>query len=186
MQYTEVKQVADEAGRGEPAPVFSLADVYGKTVRLQDFAGRTVMLVFIGHSTSLLCRAHMAQLRRQYGRIQHLGGEVVVVSYEEGEAIKKLVAAHKLPFVFLLDPQKQVYQRYGMIYKEKGPVIRVRTVLKYLQLRLSGYPPQQGPAQIRQMGGDVVIGQDGTIRFIHRSQYPDDRPDVAILLSNLQ
>ncbi|EEG76690.1 AhpC/TSA family protein [Dethiobacter alkaliphilus] len=134
----------------------------------------------------MLGRAHLAQLRQQYGEIQHAGGEVVVVSFDDAGGVKKLIESHKLPFVFLLDPQREVYQLYGMMYKETGSIVTWKTVLAYLKLRFAGYPKSPPGKDVRQMGGDVVVDRDGIIRFLHRSQHPEDWPDVAELLTYLK
>jgi peroxiredoxin len=167
---------------GMTAPGFSLPDLYGRTVSLQQYCDRPVVLSFMRHLGCLLSRAHLAQLRQQYGRIQHLGGEVIVVSFEEKEGLQRLVSGHKLPFVILLDPQKEVYNKYGMIYKDQGRVGNLGTAIAYMRMRLSGYPRQQAGTDTRQMGGDVVIDRQGVIRFIYRSQYPHDLPDAAAVL----
>jgi peroxiredoxin len=167
---------------GMTAPGFSLPDLYGRTVTPEQYRDRPLIISFIRHLGCLLSRAHLTQLRQQYGRIQHLGGEVIVVSFEEKEGLKRLVSGHKFPFVFLLDPKKEVYNQYGMICKDQGRVGNLGTTAAYLRLRLSGYPRQQAGSDTRQMGGDVIIDRQGVIRFIYRSQYPHDLPDAAALL----
>lgn len=124
-------------------------------------------------------------MRQQYGKIQHAGGEVIVVSFEDAQGVHKLINAHKLPFVFLLDPKKEVYCLYGMIYREKGAVVTYRTMLDYLKLRWAGYPKQQRGKNIRQMGGDVIIDKEGLIRLIYQSQFPEDRPNVGEMITIL-
>lgn len=171
---------------GMPAPGFELQDLFGKTVSLENFRGRKVVLVFIMHLGSLFCRVHLAELRRHYDRIQRLGGEIIVVSFEEGEELRRLVSAHKLPFVFVTDPQKDVYRAYGMIFREKGAAITPKTLVKYVRLRLSGYPAFKKGKDSRQLGGDAVIDQHGIVRFIYRSRFPDDRPGVDKIINALQ
>jgi hypothetical protein len=121
-------------------------------------------------------------LRQQYGKIQHKNGEVVVVSFENAEGIKRLIAGHKLPFVFLLDSGREIYNCFGMVYRAKGPVMTWKTILQQIRLRLSGYPRQKRGSDIRQMGGDVIIDRQGIIRFIHRSAYPEDIPDIKEMM----
>ena len=127
-------------------------------------------------------RAHLAQLRQQYKKIQYVGGDVVVVSFSDAAGVKKMIESHKLPFVFLLDPEKEIYQRYGMIYKESGSLITWRTIVAYLKLRFKGYPKQQKGKDVRQMGGDVIVDRQGIIRAVHRSQYPEDWLDATEML----
>lgn len=171
---------------GMPAPEFELRDVYGKTVSLENYRGRKVVLVFIMHLGSLFCRAHLALLRRQYDRVQRMGGEVIIISFEEEEGLKRLISAHKLPFVFLRDPGKNIYRAYGMVYREKGAMMTPRGAIRYLRLRLSGYPGFKKGKDLRQLGGNVVIDQFGVISFIHRSRFPDDRPDIETIMNALQ
>jgi len=167
---------------GMAAPVFSLSDIYGKMVSLDQYRGRPLILVFIRHLGCLLSRTHLSQLRAHYGKIQHLGGEVIVVSFEDKERLKGMIERHKLPFVVLLDPGKKTYNEYGMVYRESGSTGNLKTALSYLRLRLSGYPKQQQGHDTRQMGGDAVIDREGVVRFIYCSQYPHDLPLVDDLL----
>lgn len=111
---------------------------------------------------------------------------MVVVSFESKEGLKRLAASHKLPFVFLLDPNKEVYRLFGMVYKEKGSIITWRTALAYIKLRLAGYPGQPRGKDVRQMGGDVIIDNRGVVRFIHRSHYPEELPKIPLLLKMLE
>ncbi|MBS4031802.1 MAG: redoxin domain-containing protein [Clostridiales bacterium] len=124
-------------------------------------------------------------MRQRYDKIQYASGEVIVISFEEEDGVRRLATNHKLPFTFLLDPQKQVYRRYGMVYREKGPVITWRTVIAYLRLRFAGYPRQPKGKDVRQMGGDVIIDTDGNVQFIHRSKFPEDRPPVDEMMKIL-
>lgn len=110
---------------------------------------------------------------------------MIVISFEDSQGLKKIINSHKLPFVFLLDPKKEVYRLYGMVYKEKGAVVNYRTILAYIKLRLAGYPKQPRGKDIRQMGGDAIIDRGGLIRLIYRSEFPEDRPEVSELIKFL-
>ena len=175
--------VTNELKPGMPAPAFKLDDVYGKTVSLP--GGRSLLLVFIRHLGSLHCRAHLSQIRQQYGRIQHAGGEVIVISFAAPEALQRLIQAHKLPFTMLTDPERKVYRQYGMLYRDTGPVQTWKTLSTYVKLRLAGYPKPLRGGDPRQMGGNVVIDPSGIIRFLHRSQFPEDRPTAADVVQTL-
>ena len=57
-----------------------------------------------------------------------------------------------------------------------------KTILQYIKLRLAGYPKLKKGSDIRQMGGDVMIDSEGIIRFIHHSQFPEDRPNIEEMM----
>lgn len=167
---------------GEQAPAFTLTDVYGKTVSLHQFLGRPVLIVFARHLGCLLGRAYLSRLRKQYGRIQHAGGEVVVISFETPDGVKKMIASHKFPFIFLHDPQKNVYNLYEMLDKRDGAVSTWRTALAYIRLRIDGFPPVARGTDTSQMGGIVMVDKQGIIRLIYRSAFPEDWPDAEELV----
>ncbi len=167
---------------GMRAPDFLLNDIYDRPVSLEQYSGRPLIIVFMRHLGCLLTRLHLAQLRQQYGKIQYLGGEVLIISFENREAMRRLVDGHKFPFVVLLDPAKEVYRQYGMVYRKQGRTGNLSTAFAYLRLRLSGYPKQVAGSDTRQMGGDVIIDRQGEISFIHRSEYPHDLPAVESIL----
>lgn len=110
---------------------------------------------------------------------------MVVISFEEVDGVRRLASNHKLPFTFLLDPEKRVYRQFGMVYREKGAVITWRTTIAYLRLRFAGYPRQPKGKDVRQMGGDVIIDTNGNVLFIHRSEFPEDRPSVDEIMKIL-
>ncbi len=167
---------------GINAPVFSLIDIYDRVISLEQYRGRPLIVVFTRHLGCLLTRLHLTQLRQQYGKIQYLGGEVLIISFENKNALRRLVDGHKWPFVVLLDPAKEIYRQYGMVYREHGRTGNLNTTLAYLRLRFSGYPKQVAGSDTRQMGGDVIIDRQGKISFIHRSEYPHDLPIVESIL----
>lgn len=96
-----------------------------------------------------------------------------------------MIRAHKFPFVFLLDPKRDVYKLYQMLRPEKGAIVNWRTILAYVRLRLAGYPKYPHGSDVRQMGGDVIIDAQGIIRLIHHSRYPEDRPKVLEMMKIL-
>lgn len=89
-----------------------------------------------------------------------------------------------LDFPVLSDPTRTAYEQYGF---GRGSVRRVwglRSARMYLSLGRGGIRGLRVPTEdTLQLGGDVVIGPDGTIRYLYRSAGPDDRPPVADLIA---
>ena len=99
------------SGTAVPVPesfTFELPDTSGKTVRLQDFAGK-VCLVDVWATWCDPCAVSMpvyADLQRRYGPE---GFAVIAVSVDEdADAVKRYVERKDLPFVVLRDPEGTV------------------------------------------------------------------------------
>jgi len=105
--------------RGDLAPTFQAPDLSGRTVSLESFRGRLVVLNF-WFTECAPCREEMPSLDRLARRVGGQGVEVLALSVddEKGKVERFLAADAHLKgrnpaFRVLLDPQKLVPPRYG-------------------------------------------------------------------------
>jgi peroxiredoxin len=93
---------------------------------------------------------------------------------------------HALPFRCLTDESRDVYGAYGMGRASWLRTLTPRALAPYIRLAFSGRAVPRAPDQdVRQRGGDFVIGPDGRIRLAHVSDDPADRPGVSAILAAL-
>lgn len=76
------KELADKWIEEKMAPNFTTTDINGKTVRLSDFRGKTVLLDFWA-SWCVPCRAKMKELRKVYEKLKKRNITVVSISLDE-------------------------------------------------------------------------------------------------------
>ena len=104
---------------------------------------------------------------------------VALVTFTNPDNLARHQEQLGLSFPVLSDPDRKFYQLFGF---GRGSVRRVwglKTIKRYLQLGLQSMKGLRVPTEdTLQLGGDVVIGPDGRIRFLYRSEGPDDRPLV--------
>ena len=101
---------------GTAAPDFTLNDLSGKPVRLSDFRGKTVVLVFWA-SWCPDCRAEVPQLKEMYAAADPAKVSFVSVSYDRAfDALKQFVAENALPGVQLFDPAGKKDSALGAAY----------------------------------------------------------------------
>ena len=91
-----------------------------------------------------------------------------------------------VPFTFVSDPERVSYQMLGAV---RGSVRQVWN-LGTLRGCTDGYSKngrriRRPTEDIYQLGADVVIGRNGTIRFLSLPPSPDTRPSVDALLAAL-
>jgi len=92
---------------GETAPDFATKDLLGRTVRLSDYRGQPVWLMFWG-SWCPPCRAEFPDIQRAYAQLQPEGLAMLGVSLREPTADAALYAAqNKASFTVLSDPTEQ-------------------------------------------------------------------------------
>jgi len=97
---------------GTPAPVFALPDLFGRTVSLEDYSGRPVLLVFSDPDCGP-CDALLPDLARLHSRDGD-GLEILVVGRGGVEENRRKAAAQALDFPVLLQPGWRVSKEYGI------------------------------------------------------------------------
>ena len=108
---------------------------------------------------------------------------IVVITFSAPELALRHRQERLAPLEVLVDEERSSYRDYGLgrgrIWKVWGP----KVWLAYARLLLSGERLRRPVEDTMQLGGDVVVGSDGAISFLFRSEGPADRPTVDELVA---
>ena len=99
---------------GDVAPDFALPDSEGRTWRLSEHRGETVVLLFYPGDNTPVCTKQMCSVRDRWSDYKATGAALVGVSTDTVESHKGFAAKHNLPFPLLADPQEEVIRSYGV------------------------------------------------------------------------
>lgn len=119
---------------GKQAPAFTLPDQDGKKVRLQDLAGRWVVLYFYPKDDTPGCTTEACEFTEGIRSFDRLDAVVLGCSPDSAERHRAFVAKYGLKVTLLSDPDKKVMARYGawgdkMMYGKKVVGVVRSTVL---------------------------------------------------------
>lgn len=110
---SESRLVREGLRAGTPAPSFSLPDIHGQTVSLQDYRGRQVLLVFTdpgcGPCDELV--PHLTRLHRQHGDARMV---IVMVSRGDPTENRRMARAHGVEFPVALQRWWELSKQYGI------------------------------------------------------------------------
>lgn len=98
---------------GDPAPAFSLPDDEGRTVSLDDFAGRKVIVYFYPAAMTPGCTKQACDFSESLESLQRDGYEVVGISKDKPEKLAKFRARDQLTIPLLSDESLEVHTSYG-------------------------------------------------------------------------
>ena len=98
---------------GVNAPSFTLPDQDGNPVSLSDYRGRRVVLYFYPAAMTPGCTKQACDFRDNLADFGAAGLEVLGISPDKPEKLKKFAERDSLPFPLLSDPDKQVLSAYG-------------------------------------------------------------------------
>jgi peroxiredoxin Q/BCP len=143
---------------GEIAPDFELLDQDGKTTRLSDFRGQTVILFAYPKADTPGCTKQACGLRDAWPTFQAKNATVIGISPDAPKALKKWKEKEKLPYTLVSDPDHTVLEVWGA-WGEKS-----RDGKKYMGVIRSHW----------------VIGPDGKIVDAQPGVSPQHSIDAAV------
>ena len=109
---------------GERVPDFALYDYDKKLRSLSEFLteGKRTILAFFPGAFTGGCTQEMCTIRDMYSELEKLNGTVVGISVDGPFAQKAFAEKHNLTFPLLCDFEREVIQKYGVVWKNLGGV----------------------------------------------------------------
>jgi len=104
---------------GKKAPAFTLKDQDGKTHRLSDYAGRSVILYFYPKDDTPGCTQESCDFQAGLPRLTRKDAVVFGVSILDEASKAKFASKHGLTFPLLADADHAVAEKYG-VWQEKS------------------------------------------------------------------
>jgi len=113
-------------GPGDVAPDFALKDQDKNLVRLSDFRGKKVLLMFYPYAFSGICTPEVCEVRDRRAELLDDDTQALWVSVDSVHALRAFKAAQGLPFPLLSDfwPHGEVARTYGVFNEEAGAAVR--------------------------------------------------------------
>ncbi|MFQ5672446.1 MAG: TlpA disulfide reductase family protein [Nitrospinales bacterium] len=107
---------AAAAVKGDPAPEFTLKSLDGKSVSLQDYRGKYLLVNFWA-TWCAPCKVEMPSIEALYRQFKIEKFDVLAISNDMfGEKIvRPFIETHGFTFTVLLDPILRVSKRFGVV-----------------------------------------------------------------------
>ena len=103
---------------GTKAPAFALPDKDGNLVKLEDFAGKKLVLYFYPKDNTPGCTRQACAFASLYDGFKDKDVAVVGVSKDSTASHQKFAEKYGLPFVLLSDPELEAIKAYD-VWQEK-------------------------------------------------------------------
>jgi len=99
---------------GTKAPDFELKDNEGKTHKLSDYLGKTVVVYFYPKDDTTGCTTEACSFRDSYAEFKKAGVPVIGISPDSESSHSKFIDKYELPFTLLSDPDHKTCEAYGV------------------------------------------------------------------------
>ena len=108
-----------EIVEGQKAPYFEGTDQNGKTIKLDDYKGKKLVLYFYPKDNTPGCTKEACSFRDSYNEMIAKGFEVVGVSGDSEKSHQKFADKFELPFPLIADTEKTIMEEYGTFGEKK-------------------------------------------------------------------
>lgn len=103
---------------GDTAPSFTLFDTDKNQVKLEDYHGKNLVVLFFPAAFTSVCTTELCSMRDNIGDYNSLNAEVVAISIDTPFTLGKFKEEQNLNFPLLSDFNKEVSKAYGAQYDE--------------------------------------------------------------------
>jgi hypothetical protein len=126
-------------------------------------------------------------LRQRADELASLDAAVLVVGFEAERRVGGYCQRYQIPFPCLVDAERAVYRAYGMGRGSWLRTLTPRALAPYIRQVFSGRLIRSAADQdVRQRGGDFVIGRDGRLTMAYASDDPADRPSIDQIIAAIR
>lgn len=121
--------------------------------------------------------------------ITSTNGKVMVITFGLREGALRWLDDMKCTFPFLIDQHRKLYHFFGL-KRSTLKVWGVNSLVFYAEAMVAGRslpkPYENIHDDPQQMGGNFILDKHGITRFLYPSKTSMDRPEVELLLQELQ
>lgn len=104
---------------GKKVSNFKLQDQNGKTISLNDYKSKNVVLYFYPKDNTSGCTKEACNFRDEFPKFKDINAVILGISPDSVESHKKFAEKYDLPFTLLSDEKKEVLKKYG-VWQEKS------------------------------------------------------------------
>jgi peroxiredoxin len=122
------------------------------------------------------------QLHRSKSQFEDMGMQVVLVGMGTPDQAESFRKQFSLSFPIICDPEKKLYQIYGLGRSSFSRMVSPSVLLKGLKALSQGHTPRLPQGDVMQLSGVFLIDTTGHIRYAHYSKDPSDDPSIKNLL----
>lgn len=147
---------------GKSAPDFTLYDSGKSKVRLSDFKGQPLLLLFFPFAFSSVCTKELCSVRDNIAVYNNVNAKVLGISVDSLYSLARFRNEQQLNFTLLSDFNKEVSNSYGVLYETFG-------------YNMKGVSKRAA----------FVIDREGVVRYVEVLKDAGDLPNFEAIIQTL-
>ena len=168
------------------APHFSQVDVFDRTIDLNMYQGKKILVAFFRHAGCPFCNLRVHNLMKVHEDFKAKGLEMIFFFESKKDIILRSSFHQEIsPIPLISDPEKKWYRRYGLESSARKSAVGHITsfVGTAIQAKLKGLPlhPMADGESINTIPAEFLLDESLIIRELHYSQRLSDRMKMDLI-----
>lgn len=175
-----MQEIKNKINTSDIAPDFTAQDSEGNKITLSSFKGsKKVVLLFLRYYGCPICKFHLSEIKNYYEQFENKNTEILVVMETTIEELKTYKANEIFPFKILSDPQKKLFNLYGV---GRGTILKSmlskNVIGKFIKATVKGNFHGKYNGDDLQLPADFIINNERKIIYCY---YGNDIADNTSL-----
>lgn len=166
---------------GSKAHLFTVTDLQGKRISLEDYKDKKVLLSFYRYASCPLCNLRISQIIRKFDELNKKGLKIIAFFQSPKESMLQYVGKQDVPFPLIPDSKREVYKLYG-VEKSWSKYVLGGMTGKMHKARKLGFKIGKMEGQLNLVPADFLIENLTIKRAYYGKNIADHLPFDEILL----
>ena len=149
--------------KGDKAPEFNLFSTEKNEVKLSDYKGKNLVILFFPLAFTGVCTTELCNIRDNYNKYESLDAEVIGISVDSLFVLEQFKKAENYNFKLLSDFNKEASRSYGALYDQ-------------FVLGMKGVSKRSA----------FVVDKDGIIQYAEVLEDAGEQPDYSAIQESLE
>lgn len=168
------------------APIFNRKDIFGRTINLEDYKDKKLLIAFFRHAGCPFCNLRVHALTKVHQELKEKGLEMLFF-FESSDKILLRSTFHKevSPIPLISDSKKEIYDQYGIessagISAKSHITTFVQTAFKAASKGVPMHGMKDGES-INTIPAEFLVDHNLEIKKVYYSKSLTDRLDLKLI-----
>ncbi|MBK9330891.1 MAG: AhpC/TSA family protein [Ignavibacteria bacterium] len=164
---------------GSKIPDVTLADINGNAVELlKRVSDKPSILIFYRGGWCPYCNTQLSQIQGIDSELQNLGYEIIAISPDRPEELKRSIEKNKINYTLLSDSSMNAGLKFGIAFKVADEIIE-----KYKTYDIDLEASSGMNHHLLPVPSVFIVGTDGTVKFSYVNPNYKIRLDPDVLMA---
>jgi len=168
--------------KDSPAIDFETIDYLGNDIKLSNIKEKKVFLTFFRGASCPFCNLRVRELIQKSSEFEKYNLQVMIFFKSDAEEIKNYAGKQNAPFPIIPDPEKKIYELYGVESSFMGTMKVMAKPATMMKAMTSGFFSMKSMTEEHISPAEFLIDENMIIKRVLYASDPSEHIDIDEIL----